>query len=87
MAEKDDFAAAQERVKGLARRPGNDELLRLYGLYKQALDGDARGSRPGILDPKGRAKFDAWSALRGTSSADARQRYVALVADLARKHG
>jgi acyl-CoA-binding protein len=87
MAEKDEFAAAQERAKALTRRPSNDELLRLYGLYKQALDGDATGSRPGILDPKGRAKFDAWSALRGTSAAEARRRYVALVDELVRRHG
>ena len=87
MAEQDDFAAAQERVKALTRRPSNDELLRLYGLYKQAVEGEAAGSRPGILDPKGRAKFDAWAALRGTSPAEARKRYVALVADLVRRHG
>jgi carboxylesterase len=82
-----DFEAAQERVKALSRRPSNDELLRLYALYKQATEGDAKGSRPGILDPRGRAKFDAWKGVAGTPAAEARRRYVALVAELVKSHG
>jgi diazepam-binding inhibitor (GABA receptor modulating acyl-CoA-binding protein) len=87
MPGKDPFADAQERVKKLSRRPSNAELLDLYGLYKQATEGDVKGSRPGILDPKGRAKFDAWTSRRGTSASEARSRYVALVDDLARRLG
>ena len=84
---EEDFAAAQERVKALSRRPSNDQLLALYGLYKQATEGDARGSRPGMLDPKGRAKFDAWSSRRGTARDEAMKAYVALAAELARTLG
>jgi len=84
---EEDFAAAQERVKALSRRPSNDQLLALYGLYKQATEGDARGSRPGMLDPKGRAKFDAWSSRRGTARDEAMRAYVALAAELARTLG
>jgi acyl-CoA-binding protein len=87
MATKDAFGAAQERVKKLSKRPSNSELLGLYGLYKQGTEGDARGSRPGMLDLKGRAKFDAWKALAGTAQADARARYVALVDDLVKRLG
>ena len=83
----DDFEAAQQRVKSLKRRPSNDELLALYGLYKQATEGDVTGSRPGMLDPKGRAKFDAWTARKGMAGDAARKAYVALVADLEKKHG
>jgi acyl-CoA-binding protein len=82
MSLKDEFAEAQERVKRLTRRPTNDQLLALYGLYKQATEGDVKGSRPGMLDPKGRAKHDAWAARRGTSEADAMEAYVALVREL-----
>jgi carboxylesterase len=35
-----------------------------------------------MLDPKGRAKHDAWAARRGTSEADAMEAYVALVREL-----
>lgn len=83
----DAFAEAQERVKKLSRRPSNDQLLQLYSLYKQATEGDARGSRPGILDPVGRAKWDAWASRKGTSADEARRGYVALVEELVRTLG
>lgn len=74
-----DFEAAAERVKQLARRPSNAELLELYALFKQATEGDARGKRPSMLDPKGRAKHDAWAKRSGMSAEDARTAYVAVV--------
>ena len=87
MPATDPFSDAQERVKKLSRRPSNPELLDLYGLYKQATDGDVKGSRPGMLDPKGRAKFDAWTSRKGMAGADAKARYVALVGELVKKLG
>ena len=87
MANSDPFGDAQARVKKLSKRPSNSELLELYGLYKQGTEGDVQGSRPGVLDPKGRAKFDAWTSRKGVSQADARARYVALVGELVKKLG
>jgi diazepam-binding inhibitor (GABA receptor modulator, acyl-CoA-binding protein) len=87
MALSDDFEAAQLRVKQLSRTPNNDELLELYALYKQATAGDATGKRPGMLDLKGRAKFDAWAARRGTDRDAAISGYVALVEKLAARYG
>jgi diazepam-binding inhibitor (GABA receptor modulator, acyl-CoA-binding protein) len=83
----DDFAAAQVRVKKLAKTPGTDELLELYALYKQGSGGDATGSRPGMLDFKGRAKFDAWTAKKGMKPEAAQQAYVDLVTKLTTKYG
>jgi acyl-CoA-binding protein len=83
----DAFAEAQERAKKLSRRPSNDQLLQLYSLYKQATEGDARGSRPGMLDLVSRAKWDAWAARRGTPPDEARRMYVALVDELVRTLG
>ena len=80
MALTDDFSAAQVRVKQLSRTPDSGELLELYALYKQATVGDATGSRPGMMDIKGRAKFDAWAARKGTSKDAAMEQYIALVA-------
>lgn len=82
MATDDEFRAAAEDVKGLASDPGNDTKLRLYALYKQATDGDVQGKRPGFTNPVGRAKHDAWEALKGTSPDTARSEYVALVRSL-----
>ena len=77
---KDKFEDAKARVEKLKTRPSNEELLELYGLYKQATEGDVTGSRPGILDLKGKAKYDAWSRRKGLSGDEARKKYVALVA-------
>jgi acyl-CoA-binding protein len=79
MATDAEFQAAAERVKTLTQAPSNDTLLELYSLYKQSTLGDVQGKRPGMLDVKGKAKYDAWAKLKGTSKADAMTRYVALV--------
>ena len=76
------FDDAQKRVKTLKESPGNDELLELYALYKQATVGDVSGSRPGMMDFKGRAKFDAWTRRKGSSKDAAMTAYVALVGRL-----
>jgi diazepam-binding inhibitor (GABA receptor modulating acyl-CoA-binding protein) len=87
MALAEDFSAAQTRVKQLPKTPASDELLELYAHYKQATSGDASGERPGMLDFKGRAKFDAWAARKGTSKDSAMTAYVALVTKLVEKYG
>ena len=87
MALADDFASAQTRVKTLKTTPGPEELLELYALYKQATVGDVQGDRPGMLDFKGRAKFDAWAARKAITSDAAMTSYVELVNRLAQKYG
>jgi diazepam-binding inhibitor (GABA receptor modulator, acyl-CoA-binding protein) len=84
MALADDFRSAQERVKTLGTRPSNDTLLELYSLFKQATEGDVQGKRPGMLDLKGRAKYDAWAGRKGLGKEAAMQQYVALVERLLR---
>jgi acyl-CoA-binding protein len=76
------FDAAVADSKTLDERPDNQTLLRIYGLFKQASEGDATGKRPGFTDLVGRAKYDAWAALRGTSSEVAMQDYVNLITKL-----
>jgi diazepam-binding inhibitor (GABA receptor modulating acyl-CoA-binding protein) len=49
--------------------------------------GDVQGSRPGMLDFKGRAKFDAWSAKKGVAKSNAESDYVKLVGKLVDKYG
>lgn len=82
-----EFERAAEEVKRLAKRPSNDELLKLYGLYKQATAGDATGERPGVLAIEARAKHDAWAKLSGLDAADAKQGYVKLVGKLKQQGG
>ena len=84
---EDDFQLAQGRVKQLAHTPPPPQLLELYALYKQATVGDVAGARPGMLDFKGRAKYDAWSSRQGTTKQAAMQAYVDLVQRLVGEHG
>jgi acyl-CoA-binding protein len=87
MTLEDEFRAAQDRVQRLAHRPSNDELLALYALFKQATVGDATGRRPGLLDLKRRAKFDAWQRRKGQARDACRQQYVELVGQLEQRYG
>lgn len=76
------FEAAAKGAKSLPSKPGNDDLLELYALYKQGSSGDVSGDRPGFMDFVGGAKFDAWEKLRGMDPADAMQKYIDKVAAL-----
>jgi diazepam-binding inhibitor (GABA receptor modulating acyl-CoA-binding protein) len=82
MSLQEQFAQAQADSKNLSERPDNMTLLKIYALYKQASTGDADGKRPGFTDMVGRAKWDAWDAIKGTSSDDAMQQYIDLIEDL-----
>jgi diazepam-binding inhibitor (GABA receptor modulating acyl-CoA-binding protein) len=87
MALADDFKEASERVKNLPKRPDNENLLKLYSLFKQGNEGDVQGARPGFADFEGRAKYDAWSKVKGMSTEDAQQQYVDLVVELEKAQG
>lgn len=82
MALKEDFEKASQDVQNIKSRPDNTTLLNLYALFKQATEGDNTGSRPGMLDVKGRAKFDAWMKVKGKSQDTAMQEYIQLVQTL-----
>jgi acyl-CoA-binding protein len=68
--------------KNLADRPDNATLLKIYSLYKQGSTGDNAEKKPGFSDMVGRAKWDAWNSLKGTSTDEAMQQYVDLIASL-----
>lgn len=82
MSLQEQFDQAMADSKNLPERPDNMTLLKMYALFKQGSAGDASGSRPGFTDMVGRAKFDAWAALKGTSQEEAQQQYVDLIAEL-----
>jgi len=82
MSLHDDFEKAAADSKNLPERPDNMTLLKIYALYKQGANGDIDGKRPGMTDMVGRAKYDAWDALKGTSREEAMQQYVDLINEL-----
>merc|ERR1712001_606521 len=65
----------------------NDELKEIYALYKQATVGDVNVDRPGMLDFKGKAKWDAWSGKKGMSQVEAKTKYVEYANEMVTKHG
>jgi diazepam-binding inhibitor (GABA receptor modulator, acyl-CoA-binding protein) len=76
---KAQFDAAMADSKNLSERPDNATLLKIYSLYKQGSTGDNTEKKPGFSDMVGRAKWDAWNSLKGTSTDDAMQQYVDLI--------
>lgn len=76
------FESAVAGSRNLTERPDNATLLKLYGLYKQATAGDNTEPKPGFSDMVGRAKWEAWNSLKGTSSDEAMQQYVTLIESL-----
>ena len=74
-----EFQIAAEEVKKLNTKPSDADLLELYALYKQVIVGDCNTDRPGMLDLKGNAKWDAWNALKGMSKEEAQAKYIAKV--------
>lgn len=79
---KAQFEQAVADSKNLSERPDNQTMLKLYALYKQSTSGDVDGKRPGFADLVGRAKWDAWNELKGTSIEAAMTQYISLVDEL-----
>jgi diazepam-binding inhibitor (GABA receptor modulating acyl-CoA-binding protein) len=82
MTLQEQFDAAVAQSKELTKRPTNEELLKIYALFKQATEGDVSGERPGGFDFKAIAKFDAWAELKGKTVEQAKQEYVYFMATL-----
>jgi diazepam-binding inhibitor (GABA receptor modulating acyl-CoA-binding protein) len=82
---EEEFNQAVIQSKELTTRPSNEELLKLYALFKQATEGDNEGERPGGFDFKGAAKYDAWENEKGKPGDTAKQEYIKLVNELHNK--
>ena len=81
------FEAAANDIKKLTKRPDDEDMLRLYAMYKQGSEGDVQGERPGAFSFVDRAKYDAWAKLKGTAGDKAKQDYVKLVERLKKTYG
>ncbi len=82
MSTKEEFQQASIDIKSLSSKPSNEDLLALYALFKQGNQGQVTGSRPGMMNLVGRAKYDAWKALGTMPEADAQLKYIAKVKEL-----
>lgn len=74
------FEQAVKDSKMLPEKPSNETLLQLYALYKQSTEGDVTADPPSNpFDFVAKAKYDAWAAIKGTSSEKAMNDYIELV--------
>lgn len=80
------FTQKAEAISNLPTRPSDEELLNLYGLYKQATIGDNETTKPGMFDFKGKYKWESWDKLKGISQEEAESKYIALVDELLAKY-
>ena len=93
------FVHALNTVKKIpktgASRPPPADRLRLYGLYKQAMEGDVDGvmDRPSSdasnskeETQREKDKYDAWDAQRGVSRTEAKRRYIEALIDTMHKY-
>lgn len=84
------FEKAADAIKDSAKhnvKMTDEELLQIYSLYKQGTVGDNTTPQPGMLDFKGKAKWNAWNGLKGKSKEAAQAEYIALAKTLLQKYG
>jgi acyl-CoA-binding protein len=87
------FEAAVARVDSLPADKAAAHMTELYGLYKQATEGDHDTEKDVVGDdtpsnpsgPQGmsQAQWDSWSKFKGVSEEDARRQYVQKVEEIA----
>jgi acyl-CoA-binding protein len=83
MGLKEQFEQAVAEIKTLPEKPSNDVLLKLYSLFKQATEGDVNTEPPSNpFDIVNKAKYEAWSELKGKPKEGAMQEYMDLVKSL-----
>jgi acyl-CoA-binding protein len=85
------FDEVAAKVKALPSegpaQPSSELKLELYGLYRQARDGDVEGRRPSPFDLVGRFKYDAWSSHKGMAREEAMRQYISTVENFAKEKG
>ncbi|KAL7916027.1 acyl-CoA-binding protein [Trichoderma velutinum] len=89
--ESPEFVQAQKDADAFTKKPTNDELLRLYALFKIGKGFDlGSAAQPGMFDLKGKAKHSAWKTAYEeegiTDPAEAQKKYVEFVEELKSKY-
>lgn len=76
------FNQAAQHVRKLTSKLDNQQLLLLYGLYKQGTEGPCNVPKPGWLDGRGRRKWEAWRENGDMDINEAREKYISQVLKL-----
>jgi diazepam-binding inhibitor (GABA receptor modulating acyl-CoA-binding protein) len=86
MSNSEQFINASKIVNNLSSKPTNDELCQLYGLYKQAINGNNTTPKPSMFDLKANKKWSAWMDNINLSTFNAEVKYITLVNTLIQKY-
>ena len=73
---KKEFSEMANRVRNKEVEFNKKQYLKLYGLYKQALDGDNSTNPPSRLKVLATEKWISWNRLKGTTSHEAMREYI-----------
>jgi diazepam-binding inhibitor (GABA receptor modulating acyl-CoA-binding protein) len=80
------FSKAAEEVMKLKQKPTDEELLKLYGFYKQGKFGNNKTSKPSFFDFKSQSKWNSWNNLQGMGKNKAKIEYINFVESLKNKY-
>lgn len=84
---EEEFNKYTKIVKNLKETPDDDELLTLYGLYKQSIEGDCNINKPIFLNFKEKSKYNAWKDHEGLETKKAMKYYIREVKRLIKQYG
>ncbi|KAL0820744.1 hypothetical protein ABMA28_006565 [Loxostege sticticalis] len=73
------FSEAADHLRKITNRLDSNQLLELYGLFKQGTEGKCNTPKPGWLDGRGRRKWEAWRSLGDMPTEEAKRKYVELL--------
>lgn len=76
---EDKFNLSCSLVKMLPQRPKDEDLLYLYGMYKQAKEGNCNVPEPSGFNVVDHAKWSAWNGNRDIEKSVAMAFYVSKV--------
>jgi len=75
-------AAEDIKAKGKDLKLSDENMLKLYGLYKQATVGNNNTEKPSFYQIEAKAKWNAWEGNKGKSQEQAKVEYIAVVEGL-----
>lgn len=92
------FVQALEIVKRVpktgAARPSRPDRLRLYGIYRQAMEGDVDDAVSGLLGGqtgeelnREKEKYEAWAGQKGIGQTEAKRRYIEALIEVLHLYG
>ena len=79
---EEEFRQSASRIKSRDTMPSDEDLLILYGLYKQATQGDCMIPQPWSIQLAARARWDAWFKNCGMYRETAMKKYIEKVNEL-----